>query len=89
MHFILDSSLAIPCLPLRVVGYSFLHWLNPLLVSELFHFFRLVSVEESVQIFLSRVQEVVNQIRAFGDTMEEKTVVAKEKSNFMGLQRTH
>ncbi|XP_078159294.1 uncharacterized protein LOC144554817 [Carex rostrata] len=33
--------------------------------------------EESVQIFLSRVQEVVNQIRAFGDTMEEKTVVAK------------
>ena len=33
--------------------------------------------EESVQIFLSRVQEVVNQIRAFGDTVEEKTVVAK------------
>ncbi|XP_078150749.1 uncharacterized protein LOC144546091 [Carex rostrata] len=33
--------------------------------------------EESVQIFLSRVQGVVNQIRAFGDTMEEKTVVAK------------
>ena len=33
--------------------------------------------EESVQIFLSRVQEVVNQIRAFGDTIEEKTVVAK------------
>lgn len=35
IHFILDSSLAIPCLSLRVVGYSFLHWLNPLLVSEL------------------------------------------------------
>ena len=32
---------------------------------------------ESVQIFLSRVTTVVNQIRAFGDTMAEKTVVAK------------
>lgn len=44
IHFILDSSLAIPCLSLRVVGYSFLHWLNPLLVSE-FGFSLLVEVE--------------------------------------------
>ena len=33
--------------------------------------------EESVQIFLSRVQAVVNQIRAYGDTISEQTVVAK------------
>jgi gag-polypeptide of LTR copia-type len=33
--------------------------------------------EETVQIFLSSVQAVVNQIRIFGDTMEEKIVVAK------------
>jgi gag-polypeptide of LTR copia-type len=33
--------------------------------------------EETIQVFLSRVQTVVNQIRVFGDTMEEKIVVAK------------
>ncbi|XP_078158058.1 uncharacterized protein LOC144553727 [Carex rostrata] len=33
--------------------------------------------EESVQIYISRVQEVVNQIRAFRGTMKQKTVVAK------------
>jgi gag-polypeptide of LTR copia-type len=33
--------------------------------------------EEIMQNFLSRVQMVVNQIRVFGDTMEEKIVVAK------------
>jgi gag-polypeptide of LTR copia-type len=33
--------------------------------------------EETMQVFLSRVQTVVNQIRVFGDTMEEKIVVAK------------
>jgi gag-polypeptide of LTR copia-type len=33
--------------------------------------------EEIMQVFLSRVQTVVNQIRVFGDTMEEKIVVAK------------
>jgi gag-polypeptide of LTR copia-type len=30
-----------------------------------------------VQIFLSRVQEVINQIRVFEDTTEEKIVIAK------------
>jgi gag-polypeptide of LTR copia-type len=33
--------------------------------------------EDTMQIFLSRVQTVVNQIRVFGDTMEEKIVMAK------------
>jgi gag-polypeptide of LTR copia-type len=33
--------------------------------------------EETMQVFLSRVQTVVNQIRVFGDTMKEKIVVAK------------
>jgi gag-polypeptide of LTR copia-type len=33
--------------------------------------------EETVQIFLSRVQTVVNQIRIFEDAMEEEIVVAK------------
>jgi gag-polypeptide of LTR copia-type len=33
--------------------------------------------EETMQNFLSKVQTVVNQIRVFGDTMEEKIVVAK------------
>jgi gag-polypeptide of LTR copia-type len=33
--------------------------------------------EETIQVFLSRVQTVVNQIRVFGDTMEEKIVVVK------------
>jgi gag-polypeptide of LTR copia-type len=33
--------------------------------------------EETIQVFLSIVQTVVNQIRVFGDTMEEKIVVAK------------
>jgi gag-polypeptide of LTR copia-type len=33
--------------------------------------------EETMQVFLLRVQTVVNQIRVFGDTMEEKIVVAK------------
>jgi gag-polypeptide of LTR copia-type len=33
--------------------------------------------EETMQVFLSRVQTVVNQIRVFGDTMEEKIVVTK------------
>jgi gag-polypeptide of LTR copia-type len=32
--------------------------------------------EETIQVFLSRVQTVVNQIRVFGDTMKEKIVVA-------------
>jgi gag-polypeptide of LTR copia-type len=34
-----------------------------------------------MQVFLSRVQTVVNQIRVFGDTMEEKIVVAKVLSS--------
>jgi gag-polypeptide of LTR copia-type len=33
--------------------------------------------EETIQVFLSRVQTVVNQIRVFGDTMEKKIVVTK------------
>jgi gag-polypeptide of LTR copia-type len=33
--------------------------------------------EESVQIFLSRVTNVVNQIRTYGDDLSEQTVVAK------------
>jgi gag-polypeptide of LTR copia-type len=33
--------------------------------------------EETMQVFLSRVQTMVNQIRVFRDTMEEKIVVAK------------
>jgi gag-polypeptide of LTR copia-type len=33
--------------------------------------------EETIQVFLSRVQTVVNQIRVFEDTMEEKNVVVK------------
>jgi gag-polypeptide of LTR copia-type len=33
--------------------------------------------EETIQVFLSWVQTVVNQIRVFGDTMEEKIVVGK------------
>jgi gag-polypeptide of LTR copia-type len=33
--------------------------------------------EETMQVFLSRVQVMVNQIRVFGDTMEEKIVVTK------------
>jgi gag-polypeptide of LTR copia-type len=33
--------------------------------------------EETIQVLLSRVQTMVNQIRVFGDTMEEKIVVGK------------
>jgi gag-polypeptide of LTR copia-type len=33
--------------------------------------------KKTMQVFLSSVQTVVNQIRVFGDTMEEKIVVAK------------
>jgi gag-polypeptide of LTR copia-type len=33
--------------------------------------------EETVQIFLSRVQVVVNQNKVFGDTMKEKIMVVK------------
>ncbi|XP_078149674.1 uncharacterized protein LOC144544991 [Carex rostrata] len=36
-----------------------------------------MKTEESVQIFLSRVTTVVNQIRAYGDNLTEQTVVAK------------
>jgi gag-polypeptide of LTR copia-type len=33
--------------------------------------------EETMQIFLSRVQMTINEFRVFGDTIEEKIVVAK------------